>query len=62
MIIETKFELGEKVAVKEINKTGKVMAFFYATQIEYKVRYFDGGDPRELFFYEDEISKVAKTI
>lgn len=62
MTIETKFELKDKVSIIELNIVGTVMAFYYSTEIEYKIRYFDSGDPRELFFYESELCKIAKTI
>lgn len=58
MIIETKFEIGDKVVINELNIAGKVVAFYYDIQLEYKVRYFDSGDLNHIFFLEDELEVV----
>lgn len=58
MIIETKFEIGDKVVINELNVAGKVVAFYYDIQLEYKVRYFDSGDLNHIFFLEDELEVV----
>ncbi len=56
--ITPRFELKQKVLIAPINVTGKVVAYYYSTELEYKVRYFDNGDPREAYFYEDELQAV----
>ena len=58
MTIETKYELEEKVVVSELNITGRVIAFYYETKIEYKIRYFDSGDVRSVYFFENELQSI----
>ena len=59
MIIETKFEIGQKVFIKEINLSGTIQAVYYLNRIEYRVRFFDGGSIRDPYFFEDELSSIG---
>ena len=49
------FVLKQKVKMIDINLTGRVVAYYYKTEIQYHVRYFDKGDVRTVYFYEDEL-------
>lgn len=56
MKINTTYSLRDKVYINELKVYGKVSAIFFDTNISYKVRYFDGRDPRDVYFDEDELS------
>ncbi len=59
MKIETKFDLGEKVQIKELNRHGKIKAIYInRTAITYSVRYFDNAKAEEIYFDEDELEKI----
>ena len=58
LIIKPTFRIGQKVLIEPINVTGKIFAYYYLNQIEYRVRYFDDGNPKEVYFFEDELKAV----
>lgn len=57
MTITTKFELGQKVWIKELRTPAKVVAFFigYDRGVQYSCRWFNSHDPKSAYFDEDEI-------
>lgn len=53
------FSLGQRVRIKELNRPGRVLAIFIGdTGYQYKVRYFDDGDAKEVYFFTDELEEV----
>lgn len=56
--IKPKYALKQKVFIKDINIIGRVMAYYYKTELQYQVRYFDSGEARTMYFYEDELTNV----
>lgn len=61
MRITTSYNIGERVTTDPLSTSGVVLAIYYAGVVEYKVRYFDCGDAREIYFRADEISKYKET-
>ena len=58
MMAEFKFKLGQKVRIKELEHTGTIrQCLIIAQGIQYEVRYFDRGDAKTVWFYEDEIDE-----
>lgn len=61
MILETKFNIHDRVLISEINKVGLIKSIFYnGAQISYNIRYFSGDSAQEAYFYEDELTLEAK--
>jgi hypothetical protein len=58
LVIRPAFALYEKVLIRELNVTGKIVAYYYRSQIEYNVRYFDDGKVQEVYFLEDELKSI----
>ena len=58
LVIQPAFPRNQKVLIKELNVVGKVLAYYYRDGLEYNVRYFDNGNVREVYFYEDELQAV----
>lgn len=61
MDISFKFNLGQRVVIKDLSVTGKVVAYYYRHHIEYLVRYFDDAQPQDVYFLEDELHEVSNT-
>ena len=63
MNIETKYEIGQKVHIDQLNKSGIIMSIYYLNKVEYCVRYFVNGDIRNPHFFEDELRAIEeKTV
>ena len=60
MTIETKFEIGQKVFIKDINMGGVVQSYYYLNRVEYRVRYFDAGQIHDPYFLESELSAIEE--
>jgi hypothetical protein len=59
MTYEVKFDLKQKVRITELERNGIVNGIFIGLNgIEYKVRYFDNCESKEVYFYEFELEKV----
>lgn len=58
LIIEPIFSKDQRVLIEELNVTGKVLSYYYRDRLEYNVRYFDDGNVREVYFYEEELKAV----
>lgn len=55
------FNIGEKVKIKELNIKGKINAIYIGKQtIEYNVRYFCDGVPKEVYFSIDELELITE--
>lgn len=51
------FNLHQRVYVKELAVTGRIVAKFEADSgVQYKVRYFHNGTEQMVYFYADELS------
>lgn len=56
MTIEFKFSLKDKVLIKEIQRPGNIeLIQFSALGIEYRVCYWDNGDRKQVWVYEDDL-------
>jgi hypothetical protein len=56
MTIETKYNLGNRVRIKELNRDGTVLGFCIdADGLTYRTRYFDGGKPEIVYFLDKEL-------
>ena len=61
MTVEFKFSIGEKVIVKEIQRPGRVTALRSTVfGIDVLVCYWNDGQRREEWLYEDEIEPRTK--
>lgn len=61
MTIECRFDIRDKVTIKEIQQIGRVKSIWYVTRgIEYEVRYFYEGKPLSEYFFEDELDRVKE--
>ncbi len=58
MKIETKYEIGQKVFIEQLNLSGIILAIYYLNQVEYRVRFFDGGSIRDPYFFENELLSI----
>jgi hypothetical protein len=58
MVITTKYNFDERIYINELKIHGIVLSIFVArnTRIQYLVRFFDGRDPKEVYFLENELS------
>lgn len=62
-VINTVFEIRDKVHIKEIDKYGMVVGFWISgdqLQLQYQVRYFKDGDVKDIYFYDFELEKKEK--
>lgn len=51
-----KYALFTKVKIKELKLYGKVLSvIIFDRGIKYEVRYFDNCEPKNVWFYEDEL-------
>jgi len=54
-----KFELKQTVKIKELDHTGTIrQCLICYLGIQYEVRYFDKGDAKHAWFYEDEVEEM----
>lgn len=59
--IEVDFSLKDKVKVKELGITGQVVAIFISKMgIEYKIRYLVDKEPKEYYFYPEDLSSFEQ--
>lgn len=58
MVIKTKFEVNQKIYIKELKIFGRILGIFInnAKEISYNTRYFSGLDYKEVYFLETELS------
>lgn len=57
--VALKFYIQHKVHIAELNRSGYViMILIDGTGIQYKVRYFDEAELREVYFYDWELTEV----
>jgi hypothetical protein len=54
------FFIPEKVTIKELSRSGHVTGIFMdgSSNIQYKVRYFDNAEAREIYFYGWELESA----
>lgn len=56
-----KFKIMDIVTIKELKITGTIrQCLIVYTGIQYEVRYFDKGDAKTVWFYEDELTQLTK--
>jgi uncharacterized protein YodC (DUF2158 family) len=57
--IELKFDINERVKIKEFNIVGTVVSIWITTKnIKYEVRYFSDYKPQEVYFHEEELEET----
>lgn len=56
MNIKTKFNIEDKVYIVPLKLWGKIIGLSFYIRLKYDVRYFNGFDPKEVLFLEDELS------
>ena len=58
MTIETKYNIKQRVYISELKIWGKIKGLYIDDDnyYSYKIRFFDGKDPKECYFYDEEIS------
>ncbi len=56
MKINTKFNIDQKIYIKELKILGTVISIIYTNRLEYLVRYFNEFEPKTIYFLEDELS------
>ena len=57
-----KFSIGQNVKLKKLGGDGRIMALQYEgveTGNEYKVRYFNNGEEKFIWFFEDELDSMS---
>ena len=58
MNLELKFNLNQKVNIRELEVNGVIKAALFNTYgLQYYVRYFDHAEARSEYFYEDELNE-----
>lgn len=55
MEIKTHFEMSQRVRIKDLNIIGRVIAVWFESKIQIRVRFWLNGDLKELYFFEDEL-------
>lgn len=56
MQVTTKFDVLQRVTIKELNCKGRIVGMYIGPQcIEYKVRYNGPNEFKEVYFFEDEL-------
>lgn len=56
-----KFQVGDKVKIKELDVEGIVMAAFISRRNwEYEVRYFNQGKAELVYFFENELDAIKE--
>lgn len=52
-----KFSLHDRVRIEELDRSGRVIAILQDTDgFAYRMRYFINSEPRNEYFYSDELS------
>lgn len=56
MKLNTKYNINDKVYIIPIKTWGKIIGLNFYTVLKYDIRFFNGFDPKECLFLEDELS------
>lgn len=57
MKLETKFDINERIYIKELKTWGLIRAIYICgAGLEYSVKYFSEMNPKESYFLEDDLS------
>ena len=58
MTIKTKYNINDKIYIKDLKIWGKILSIFINgnSRTQYNVRFFSAFDPKEVYFLEDELS------
>ncbi len=56
MTIKTKFNIDDRVYIKDLKIWGKVIGILHYARLKYDCRFFNGFDPKEITFLEEELS------
>jgi hypothetical protein len=57
MKINTKFNIDQKIYIKELKIWGTIISIVYTTRLEYFVRYFNDFEPKNIYFLENELQE-----
>lgn len=61
MTITTKFDIGERVLITDLERFGMIKSIFYGNSgVSYFIRYFNGTEHQEIYFFEEEIERPTK--
>lgn len=59
MELKTKFNIGDRVRIKELTRNGLIRAIHVTNgDLQYLVRYFDNAEAKEVYFLENEIENT----
>ncbi len=57
MKINTKFDIHQPVKIIELGRKGRIRCISVDSDgLQYKIRYFDNAEAKDVWFYEDEIA------
>lgn len=57
MKIITKFNIDQRVYLKDLKCWGTILSLSYTNRLEYFVRFFDKYEPRNIYFLENELQE-----
>lgn len=56
MIVDFKFDIEQRVKIKELELTGTVISLWYGRRgKEYEVRYCSNSEYKQIYFYEQDL-------
>ncbi len=59
MTYECKFKLAQRVEIPELATKGRILNVWIVERgISYEVRYFHGGEAKQVYFFEDELKEI----
>lgn len=56
MTIKTKFNVDDKIYIIPLKIWGKIIGISFYSRLKYDCRFFNGFDPKEVLFLEEELS------
>ena len=56
MKLSTKYNIDDKIYIKELKIWGRIIGIEFYSRLKYDVRFFNGYDPKNSCFLEDELS------
>lgn len=57
--MKNEIKIGDKVIIPDLERCGRVLSIWETQKgVKYEVRYFQNGDAKEVFFFDDEIKPI----